>query len=128
MSGALQKRGWRGVVGLVASYALVLQAFLTYSGASQAAVHGDSSGAFFVICINDDTSARADAPSAPVQPTTHCPNCTLTASAPLIAPDLVELPIWQHSFERWAPFLSEQACIRFHRARAGLSRAPPLHV
>ena len=128
MSGALKKRGWRGAVGLVASYALVLQAFLAYSVASQAAVHGDSSGAFFVICINDDIDARAEAPSAPVQPTTHCPTCTLTATAPLIVPDLVELPLWQSSLKRWTPFLSAQACIRFHQARAGLSRAPPLHV
>ena len=70
----------------------MLQAFLAYSVASQAAVHGDSSGAFFVICISDDTGARADAPGAPVQPTMHCPICTLTASASLITPDLVELP------------------------------------
>ena len=106
MFGALKKRGWRGAVGLVASYALVLQAFLAYSAASQAAVHGDSSGAFFVICISDDADARVDAPSAPVQPTTHCPICTLTASAPLIAPDLAELPMWQPGLERWAPFVS----------------------
>ena len=90
---ALKKRGWRGAVGLITSYAFVLQAFLAYSVASQAAVHGDSSGAFFVICISDDTGARVDAPGAPVQPTTHCPICTLTASASLITPDLVELPI-----------------------------------
>jgi hypothetical protein len=88
---ALKKRGWRGAVGLITAYAFVLQAFLAYSVASQAAVRGDSSGAFSVICINDDTGARADAPGAPVQPT-HCPICTLTASASLIAPDLVELP------------------------------------
>ena len=51
----------------------------------------------------------------------------LTASAPLIAPDLVELPPSQPTWERW-PFLSEQACGHFRQVRAGLSRAPPLHV
>jgi hypothetical protein len=100
MFGALKKRGWRGAVGLITAYAFVLQAFLAYSVASQAAVRGDSSGAFSVICINDDTGARADAPGAPVQPT-HCPICTLTASASLIAPDLVELPPSQSTWERW---------------------------
>ena len=55
MFGALKKRGWRGAVGLITAYAFVLQAFLAYSVASQAAVHGNSSGAFFVICTNDDT-------------------------------------------------------------------------
>ena len=123
---ALKKRGWRGAVGLITAYAFVLEAFLGYSVASRAAVRGDSSGAFSVICINDDTGARADAPGAPVQPT-HCPICTLTASASLIAPDLVELPPSQPTWERW-PFLSEQACVHFRRVRAGLSRAPPLHV
>ena len=123
---ALKKRGWRGAVGLITVYAFVLQAFLAYSVASRAAVRGDSSGAFSVICINDDTGARADAPGTPVQPT-HCPICTLTASAPLIAPDLVELPPSQPTWERW-PFLSEQACGHFRQVRAGLSRAPPLHV
>ena len=112
-----KKRGWRGAVGLITSYAFVLQAFLAYSVASQAAAHGDNSGAFFIICISDDTGARVDVPGAPVQPTTHCPICTLTASASLITPDLVELPIRQPTSERWAPFLSEQACVRFHRAR-----------
>ena len=125
---ALKKRGWRGAVGLITSYAFVLQAFLAYSVASQAAVHGDSSGAFFVICISDDTGARVDVPGAPVQSTTHCPICTLTASASLITPDLVELPIRQPTSERYAPFISAQACLRFHQSRSGLSRAPPLHV
>ena len=114
---ALKKRGWRGAVGLITSYAFVLQAFLAYSVASQAAVHGDSSGAFFVICISDDTGARVDVPGAPVQSTTHCPICTLTASASR-----------QPTSERYAPFISAQACLRFHQSRSGLSRAPPLYV
>ena len=125
---ALKKRGWRGAVCLITSYAFVLQAFLAYSVASQAAVHGDSSGAFFVICISDDTGARVDAPGTPVQSTTHCPICTLTASAPLIQPDLVELPMWQLTSVGYAPFISAQACLRFHQSRSGLSRAPPLLV
>ena len=54
-----KKPGWRGAVGLITSYAFVLQAFLAYSIASQADVHGDSSGAFFIVCISDDTGVRS---------------------------------------------------------------------
>ena len=126
MFGAFKQRGWSGVVGLITAYAFVLQAFFAYSVASQAAVHGNSSGAFFVICTNDGTGTGTDGATVPVQPTTHCPLCILTPSSSPILPHTVELPtLWPMSVH-WTPFIS--ACLSFHRARAGLSRAPPLHV
>jgi hypothetical protein len=122
------RRGWRGAIGLITAYAFVLQVFLAYSIASQAAVLGNSSGAFFVICVNADTGAAAGGETKPGTPTTHCPICTLTGASAAIVPDLVQLPMWQPASAQRTPFVSGQACIHFHRARAGLSRAPPLHV
>jgi len=127
MFGAFHKRGWRGVIGLITAYALVLQAFLAYSMASQAAAHGDApySGSFFVICTSQDGAVAVDGAGTPVKPFTHCPICTLSASAAVTLPDPASLPIWQAAMMERTPFVSAAACISFHEARAGLSRAPP---
>ena len=123
---AFHKRGWRGAVGLIAAYALVLQGFLAYSIASQAAVQGNSpyTGSFFVICISHDAAADGDT-GAPVKPVTHCPICTLAASAVATLPEPGSLPVqWAASTGPQA-FVSVAACVCFHQSRAGLSRAPP---
>ena len=56
MFGAFHRRGWRGAIGLIAAYALVLQAALAYSMASQAAAQDSSSSAgdVFVLCTAQD--------------------------------------------------------------------------
>ena len=124
MFGAIHKRGWQGVIGLIAAYALVLQAFLAYSIATQAAAHGDSpySGSFFVICTSQDNAAL-DGAGVPVKPTTHCPICTLSASAAGTLPNLVSLPtllpIWQSVSAEQTPFVLGQYATKPH------SRGPP---
>ena len=127
MVGAFHKRGWRGAIGLIAAYALVLQACLAYSMASQAAAQSAAadSDSFFVICTSQDGMPVPDDAGAPVKPMTHCPICTLSASAAAMLPDPVSLPVWQAAMTARTPFVSAAACISFHRARAGLSRAPP---
>jgi hypothetical protein len=123
---AFHQRMGRRAIGLIAAYALVLQAFLSYSLASQAAVQGDSSHSalFFVICSSEDGGAAPDGAGAPVKSGAHCPICTLSASAAATLPDIVSLPIVQVAAGP-ASFVSAAACISFHQARAGLSRAPP---
>ncbi len=56
MPGAFRQRGWRGAIGLIAAYALVLQAFLAYSTATQATAQDPSSIAanLFVLCTSQD--------------------------------------------------------------------------
>jgi hypothetical protein len=125
---AFSKRGWRGAVGLIAAYVLVLQASLAYGIAAQAAAHGNGSGSFFVICVNDDSSAATDGAAAPGRPTTHCPICTLTTAAVGIAPDPVALPLPQSVSAHRTSFVTTEACVSYHRARAGLTRAPPQNV
>ena len=127
MFGAFHKRGWRGGIGLIAAYALVLQAFLAYSMATQAAAQGDSpySGSFFVICTSQDGVMGVDGAGAPAKPVTHCPICTLSVTAAATLPDPVLLPLWQATFSEPTEFISAAACISFHKARSGLSRAPP---
>jgi Protein of unknown function (DUF2946) len=128
MYGAICRRGLRGVVGLIAAYAIVLQAFFAYSIATQAAVQGNSSGSFFVICVNSDDAGRMDGMGAPVKPGTHCPICTLSSPQAATVPDFAALPAWQAASAERAPFASVQACISYHEARAGLTRAPPQNV
>jgi hypothetical protein len=79
MDGANWLRGWRRAIGLIAAYALVLQAFLAYSIASQAAGQGSAalSGVFFVLCASQDNAEATDISGA-VKPNTHCPICTLS--------------------------------------------------
>jgi hypothetical protein len=129
MCGAFQRHFWRGAVGLIAAYAFVLQAFLAYGMAARAAASESSyAAAFFVLCAADDTTAAPDHESVPAKPNTHCPICTLIGSAAAALPEPVALPLWRAGqFERTS-FVTAVACISFHQARAGLSRAPPQSV
>jgi hypothetical protein len=120
MFGAFHQRGWRGAIGLIAAYALVLQAFLAYSTAVQATAQDFS---FFVLCTPQDNPDTPHGGGAPTN--AHCPVCTLSGSAAGTLPDRVLLPLWQAAMAERTSFVSTAACISFHRARAGLSRAPP---
>ena len=95
MLGIRQRRGWRGAIGLIAAYALVLQAFLAYGMASQAAAHGDSpdSGAFLRDLHHAGQRRGCGRTGVPVKPVTHCPICTLSGSAAATLPPPVSLPL-----------------------------------
>ena len=125
MFGGVHRRGWRGAIGLIAAYALVLQAFLVYSTAAQATAQDASSyaGDFFLLCTSPNHPDTPDGGGAPLN--AHCPACTLSESAAGALPDRVLLPLWQPAMAERTSFVSAAACISFHRARAGLSRAPP---
>jgi hypothetical protein len=124
---SIHKRVWRGGIGLIAAYALVLQAFLPYSVTTQAAAQGDPtySGSSFVICVSHDNAAAGDGADVPAKQAAHCPICTLSSSSAATLPDPVLLPVWPAARTERATLVSAAACISFHRARAGLSRAPP---
>jgi hypothetical protein len=123
----LRKHFWRRAIGLIAAYAFLLQSFLALSMVTQAAAAGSLShgGTFFVLCLSDDSTAKDDT-GAP-KPVTHCPACTLAASSG-VAPEPVALPEQFTYIEQRTPFVSAEACIAFHQARSGLTRAPPQNV
>ena len=125
----LRKHFWRRAIGLIAAYAFVLQSFLALSVVAQAAAAGSLShgGTFFVLCLSDDGAAKDDA-GAPVKPVTHCPACTLATSSAGVAPELTALPEQLSTIEQRTPFITAEACISFHQARSGLTRAPPHNV
>ena len=125
MFGAFQKRGWRGAIGLIAIYALLLQAFLAYGMAAQAAAQGDSTNAFFVICTSHDGAVALDGADAPARPAAHCPICTLSASTTATLPTPISLPLRHDIGPERTPAVSDVARGSPHEARAGLSRAPP---
>lgn len=124
---SIHQRGWRGVIGMIAAYALVLQAFLAYSMATQAAAQdlASFSGAFFVICSAHDASDAVDGADAKLKLSAHCPICTLAGSATAILPEPAVLPATPVAFTMRTGFITADACVAYHRARAGLSRAPP---
>jgi hypothetical protein len=123
------KRWLRGLTGLVVAYALVLQALMASVIVTQAAAQDPSTDAagFFIICSQHtgtaDDGLAGD--SGPAKPLAHCPICTLASSHGILLPEPMELPSVQTGVTRRLSFVSADACISFHRARAGLSRAPP---
>jgi hypothetical protein len=123
----LRKHFWRRAIGLIAAYAFLLQSFLALSMVTQAAAAGSLShgGTFFVLCLSDDSTAKDD--TGTPKPVTHCPACTLATSAG-VAPEPVALPEQLTYIEQRTPFVSAEACIAFHQARSGLTRAPPQNV
>jgi hypothetical protein len=127
MLGGFCKRAWRATVGLTVAYALVLQAFLAYGMASQAAAQDSSafSGSVFILCTSQDDYGAAHDSGAPVKLKAHCPVCTLSGSSVATLTDPPSLPVRQAGVSAPTAFVSVTACISFHRARAGLSRAPP---
>jgi hypothetical protein len=122
------KSGWRGAVGLIAAYALVLQAFLAYGMASQAAAQDASldSGAF-IICVSHDADPASGGADVPVKHA-HCPICTLSGSSAAVLAEPAPLYARQAAWVERTAFVSAAACISFHRARAGFSQAPPQGV
>jgi len=124
---SIHQRGWRGAIGMIAAYALVLQAFLAYSMATQAAAQDPASfsGAFFVICSSQDGADAPHGDDTKLKLNTHCPICTLCGSATAILTDPVALPAMPAAFAVRTTFVTAEACVAYHRARAGLSRAPP---
>ncbi len=125
----IQQRGWRGAIGMIAAYALVLQAFLAYSMATQAAAQDPASfaGSFFVICSSHDADVSdvPDGTDAKLKLGAHCPTCTLSGPGAAILPGPAVLPGVPAAFTAHTAFVSTGACVAYHRARAGLSRAPP---
>jgi hypothetical protein len=132
MPGEFRKSIWRGAIGLVAVYALVLQTFLALGLMAQAvAQEASPDSPFAIICVSHDQGAGQDGAAGsdvPAKPNAHCPLCPLAASATATVPDPVLLPALQFSFAGATPFVSVAACLSFHRARVGLSRAPPQNV
>lgn len=115
---------------MIAAYALVLQVFLAYSIASQAAAQDPSlsGGAFFVICSSQHDAEGTAGTDIPAQPNTHCPICTLSMVTAAFLPDPPAVPLRHGRLVQQSLFISAEACLSFHRARAGLSRAPPQAV
>jgi hypothetical protein len=132
MSGEFRKRIWRAAIGLAAVYALVLQTFLALGLMAQAAAQVASPDSpFAIICLSHDQGAVQEGATGgdlPAKPNTHCPLCPLAASVTATVPDPVSLPARRLSLAGAAPFVSTAACLSFHRARVGLSRAPPQTV
>jgi hypothetical protein len=122
------RRIFRRAIALVAAYALALQTLFSYIGSAQAAAGTDRSAAdtIFVICSSSHDGAVADeGTGVPTKPVAHCPLCTLSSAAAGLAPDAVPMPLRDGVSGGPLPFVSTAACLSFHSARAGLSRAPP---
>jgi hypothetical protein len=122
-----RRRGWlRGLTGLVVAYALILQAFLAISLASQAAAQDPAaaSGSLFVLCSHE-ASADAQAGGAPPNADhTHCPDCTLAACAGALVPEPLQ-PAVAPRVAAQCPVPQTGSFVAFFSPRAGLSRAPP---
>ena len=112
-------------IGLVAMYALLVQAFLAYGMAAQAAAQGADSSPFWTICTAHDIAAAPDATDAPGKAANHCQICTLSASASATLPTPACLPAWQRVVTQRTKLDLGRVFPSFHAARAGLSRAPP---
>jgi hypothetical protein len=124
VSVTFKKLRWRGLIALIAAYAIVLQGFLSTSIVTQAA-QDPPDGAFLIICSSHTPDGTAQDTDAPAKPDTHCPICTVSASNVALLPEPVLAPSRHEGLTQRQAFVSVAACISFHRARAGLSRAPP---
>src|SRR4029077_12957100 len=109
----------RNAFVLAVAYAFVLQTCLAYSFAGHGATQSSAAGSLFVICSTHGEAADEDAPADTI---THCPLCTLTTFGLTVTPASLALPFLGTLA---TAFVSIEACLAFHRARAGLSRAPP---
>jgi hypothetical protein len=125
------RRGkWRGLVGLIAAYALALQAILGLVSLSQANPNDGLQGsdALFVLCSHDASADAGAADGAPGKADVHCPLCTLAACTTALAPDPSSLPVQGAAKAEPAAFAELAATPSFLSPRAGLSRAPPTAV
>ena len=118
----------RGIVSLIAAYAIVLQAFFAFSVASEAAASGNQSGTFFVFCSASAQSASLDQSGTPTKTITHCPICTLTVSSGAAVPDSVVVPHWQPTFAHEILIVTSTIRISIYQSHVGLARAPPQHA
>ena len=104
-----------------------LISMVTQAAAAGSLSHG---GSFFVLCLNDDGAAEdiGAGNGAPAKPVTHCPVCMLAHDAAGVVPDEAVLPEQVAYTQQRTPFVTAEACVSFHQARSGLTRAPPQNV
>lgn len=125
----VKKRVWRGLTALVVAYALVLQAFLATSLASQAAAQDPSApDALFIICSHDGSGGTQADDGVPRPDHVHCPACTLAACATALAPEPPSLSFAFAGQTQRTGFAPADSVSTFFPSRAGLSRAPPIEA
>ncbi len=127
MAQTFRQGRWRGAIGLIAAYALVLQALAATVVATQAAARGGTLGSAsaFAICTSHDV-AKPDRSNAPMTPGAHCPICTLPAFAAATLPETTVL-LPPPPAPRSASVLRHLVVASAYAVRPG-SRGPPQAV
>ena len=126
MSKQPQNRMGRAVIGMIAAYALILQAFFASFALAQTSGGHSSSDALGILCTA--ASPAPEAPSAPSAPATHLISCCLICHfagscavpppqvlfgpVPAVGTVIAAIPPADHEITRGP-------------VRNGLSRAPP---
>ncbi len=127
MNGLRQRGCWRAAIGLIAAYAIALQAVLAAFAPLPA--NAQDFGRLGIICFGSGSAAQpagdTDAPM-PAAGAYHCVLCGL-ALATLPPPDLCPAPVG-HFVRSEYRNPAEQAHIARPEPRAGPSRAPPRTV
>jgi len=118
----LKQRTWLRAACLAAAYLLVIQAALSGMALTKAVAHG--SDPFSIFCNGDPDSAPAE-DGVPAKSMLHCPLCMLATTAFGVVPSVAEVPQIVSFAVNQLHFVSANACVSLHRARAGLSRGPP---
>ena len=127
MNGLRQRGSWRGAIGLIAAYAIALQAVLAAFAPLPA--NAQDFGRLGIICFGSGSVAQpagdTDAPM-PAAGAYHCVLCGL-APAALPQPEMLHTPL-RHAECTEYRNPAEQAYIARPEPRAGPSRAPPRTV
>ncbi len=125
MAGLLNRRRGRAAIGLIAAYAIALQALF----AALAPLHADAAGVDFgqILCFGSSNSSAPagdkDGDPAPVAGKFHCVLCVAAAAAVLPDP-LIEPAAPQAFLLQFAKVFATDS-LAPAPARSGLSRAPP---
>ena len=124
MAQTFRQGSWRGAIGLIAAYALVLQALAAAVVVTRAAAWGapPDAASLSAICAAHDDGVPVDG-GAPATSGVHCPACMLPAFAAATLPDAAAAtptpPVSQSS-----PAL-RQLVIASARTMRPASRGPP---
>jgi len=130
MAGLILRQHWRAAIGLIAAYAVALQAlFAAFGPVAYAGADPDH----LVICFGGNAAAEPasgdpSAPSAPASNKLHCVLCGSVLSGAAILSPMAMVPPERVARASGLSLSRSETPMAQIPVRAGLSRAPPLNV
>ena len=130
MTGVFSREHWRAAIGLIAAYAIALQALFAAFAPLPAIAKGGEADPFSILCLSLHSEAPLPGdPNGPAHPASHALHCVLcgsiAAGAALLPSAGHAVPVLHVAPAHYSPLYNDTLALEAP-ARDGPARAPPM--